>query len=336
MEMNEKLFDAVGMIGGRHIEEARSFEVKKEKGRSLPMRLAYAAAACLALFAAGFGISRLINRGGFNVNGFAASLPSAEPTETVFLTVNPTLQPTDEPTAEPTPLPRIVYAGSKRIIDSDVPERGVVQRSLALEEALADPENEGCLFAVIISMSPWQCDDKLEWEEKRTAQIRELYTDPIIVEFLKDVTALAYENAEKAIIAGMAGGESLKRDIEASVEARGYYMSDLYLHAEYDIWKETKSPEEWEVFLAAKKYIDYQYLVADISGTVDGKTSMDIMNENWEKEETRWASLGYELLEQGQIKYMLLTKEQILNFPFEEQYGYKLLFVDEVTGIQDF
>ncbi|MBQ4370130.1 MAG: hypothetical protein II784_03915 [Oscillospiraceae bacterium] len=309
MEMNEKLFDAVGMIGGRHIEEALSFEPGKEERRRFPMRLIYAAAACLLLFAAGFGISRLIKPGGSNTNGIVASLPSAEPTETVSATAEPQI---------------VYYSGPERFDTSDYPNRGVVEISRDLQDAIDAEGNESCLFAVVITPSVIDCDAIREFEQITHTRFLELFTKPdIIVEFLKDVTARAYEGAERR------DDPYFKEIIDNAVEELGYYMDDRYLRITYENWKGSKSAEEWAAFLEAKKYIDDQILIAHVDSMVDGKTASDIYNEETNKELSRLKALGYIFINDAEEGYFLLTKAEIAGLPIVSEYGYSLSLKEE-------
>ncbi len=309
MESKELIFDAVSALSARHIEEAAGYELKKE-GRPLPRRMAYAAAACLALFAAAFGVSRIIRPAENEPNGAVAALPSATTAET----------------AAPTEAPRIVFGEEGSISETMIPGEGDVLISLKLKEALEDESNEGCLFYVCLSY--YGLGNYYKVDEEWRGSWREFYT-PLIEQFFSEYNEWQETHevtCEEAHRIAMADYEELLYPMmwitgKDLTEKLNMDREEVLMESFADIWKETKPAEVWEEFIETKRRMDDRW-------KNDKRPDVwQFQDQAMHKEYNRLVSLGFpiETDENGSWR-CLVTKEQIEAFPADPNGGYLFKF----------
>ena len=165
MSNGERLFEAIDLISGPLVDEAAEYRFKKD--RFIPRVLA-AAAAVVRLGCAAFAVTKLINKP-------APEQSAAMPTEAAETPV-----PTPDISAM-----RIVYGRNKEgslSVDINAYERGEVYVMGSLRDALVDPENTDCLFAVDIKFL-YTADEEIDKASaERWARYDAAVSDPDYIE----------------------------------------------------------------------------------------------------------------------------------------------------------
>ena len=196
MNKNEKMYDAITNIRDDIIEKAGKYSFEKKK-RSFAW-IGYAAAVCLLAGAAVFGLSRIAKK---PADTHEASLP------------------TEQITAIPTEDSRRVITGENGNTQEFEPKVGERILGTSLEEAIKDPENDGCLFDVKIVF--YGLADINEYlDEQETAYNNGKLTWNEYVESITDQIVSVKEKATGDMIASFA---QYGYDLEQTdmMEARG-------------------------------------------------------------------------------------------------------------------
>lgn len=158
MNKNEKMYDAITNIRDDIIEKAGEYKFEKKK-RSLAW-IGYAAAACLVLGAAVFGITRLAKK----------------PMDTHEAAV-----PTEQTASVPTEDTRRIVTGKNGASDNQDAVVGQRLIEYSLEDAIKAPENDGCLFDVELWISNFAEVDA--YIEEQWANVLDKQNDPAILHY---------------------------------------------------------------------------------------------------------------------------------------------------------
>lgn len=289
MSKNEKMYEALTGIRDDIIENAGEYKLEKKK-RSFAW-IGYAAAACLVLGAAVFGITRIVEK---PIDTHEAAVPT-EQTASV-----PTEQTALLPTEE---VPRVV-TGKNGSLDNQVATVGQRLIEYSLEDAIKAPENEGCLFDVELWIYNFAEVDA--YVEEQWAKVIDKQNDPAILRYNEE-----YEYWLENIY------EPTEDDIKAQENGKG---REAEYFAAY--WAENYSQEMQDAYTAA---VDE---AREARAEYDANTGVEALKQMKEaamaKLLTALAENGYEL-EQGEtlndVTYKangLLTREQIENFPVQD------------------
>ena len=158
MNKNEKMYDAITNIRDDIIEKAGEYKFEKKK-RSFAW-IGYAAAACLVLGAAGFGITRLAKK---PMNTHEAAVP------------------TEQTASVPTEDTRRIVTGKNSASDNQDAVVGQRLIEYSLEDAIKAPENDGCLFDVELWISNFAEVDA--YIEEQWANVLDKQNDPAILHY---------------------------------------------------------------------------------------------------------------------------------------------------------
>ena len=158
MNKNEKMYDAITNIRDDIIEKAGEYKFEKKK-RSFAW-IGYAAAACLVLGAAVFGITRLAKK----------------PMDTHEAAV-----PTEQTVSVPTEDTRRIVTGKNGASDNQDAVVGQRLIEYSLEDAIKAPENDGCLFDVELWISNFAEVDA--YIEEQWANVLDKQNDPAILHY---------------------------------------------------------------------------------------------------------------------------------------------------------
>ena len=296
MKNSEKMYDAVTGIRDDIIENAGEYKFRKKRSFAW---IGYAAAACLVLGAAVFGISRL----------------AKAPAETHEASV-----PTEEATQAPDKEKTVLYGyGKKEYSDEFEAEPGHMNISHPLAEEILKEENSEYLFAVRISFTH-TADDI--WEALNE-EWRELINDPDYRNYCE-----RYEEWEKANFGEMIPEEiaeyygwTVEEFLDESVHPyRGYVI----MHEDFEAYlKEQLDPAEYALCIAAQ-----ERMTANDDEMWGSRERMNARNaEVLRSEYERLLSLGLnvELDENGLVGY--LSGEELASFPCSDQYGYNVTWI---------
>lgn len=158
MNKNEKMYDAITNIRDDIIEKAGEYKFEKKK-RSFAW-IGYAAAACLVLGAAVFGITRLAKK---PMNTHEAAVP------------------TEQTASVPTEDTRRIVTGKNSASDNQDAVVGQRLIEYSLEDAIKAPENDGCLFDVELWISNFAEVDA--YIEEQWANVLDKQNDPAILHY---------------------------------------------------------------------------------------------------------------------------------------------------------
>ena len=158
MNKNEKMYDAITNIRDDIIEKAGEYKFEKKK-RSFAW-IGYAAAACLVLGAAVFGITRLAKK---PMNTHEAAVP------------------TEQTASVPTEDTRRIVTGKNGASDNQDAVVGQRLIEYSLEDAIKAPENDGCLFDVELWISNFAEVDA--YIEEQWANVLDKQNDPAILHY---------------------------------------------------------------------------------------------------------------------------------------------------------
>ena len=158
MNKNEKMYDAITNIRDDIIEKAGEYKFEKKK-RSFAW-IGYAAAACLVLGAAVFGITRLAKK---PMNTHEAAVP------------------TEQTASVPTEDTRRIVTGKNSASDNQDAVVGQRLIEYSLEDAVKAPENDGCLFDVELWISNFAEVDA--YIEEQWANVLDKQNDPAILHY---------------------------------------------------------------------------------------------------------------------------------------------------------
>ena len=297
MNKSEKLFEAVTCIRSEIVDSAadRSFTRKR------PVNIkAVAAAACFAIAAAVFVIVHSMG----NANGgITARIDDGRNAVSVSTDVPSHTEPAGS---------MILYSPPGQLGDEIVPEKGALDITFWLNEEIAKPENSDKLFAVEIWVYHMAFVD--EYLENEDAKYMRLLADPAIVFYEQE-----YEVWRKTIY-------QPTEDELIQIDKGNDVSWDRF--DEY--WRSTQ-PEDVQ-----KAYLDARARLLEGYRAYQENTSEETMHELFdakiheelERERDRLLSLGYSVeLNDGKLTGCL-TPEQILEFPCEQNHGYKIIWME--------
>lgn len=292
---SEKIYDAMTGIRDDLVESAGKYDLAKKKRNHA--WIGYAAAACLVLGMGLFGASRLAKK--------PVVQEAAQPTQSAAVT---------------TEAPRIV-TGKSGSIGEQVAKVGQRFIHSALEDALNDPENEGCLFDVEVwiqefsDVEEYVAREFAAWQEKANAPAIQRYNAEYEL-WLENV----YEPTE-ADIAAQEMGKGREAEYFAEYWAANYpkELQDAYAEAV----EEARKAMETERENTSREALGPVYRAAM------EKTLASLEENGYELELTDKGNDVFFIL------HGLLSREQIENFPVEEN-GAFIIFTDlEGTNVDE-
>ena len=297
MNNSEKMYEAITGIRDDIVENAGEYKFRKKK-KSFAW-IGYAAAACLVLGTAVFGISRL-------AKAPAKIHEASVPTEEVA-------QPTDN---EKT----VLYGyGKKQYLDEFDPDPGEMNVTYPLAEEILKAENADCLFAVRIALT--HTADEI-WDELNE-EWRELTADPDYKKYCELYEEWEKENFGEMIPEEIADyyGWTIEEFLDESVHPyRGYVI----MHEDFEAYlKGQLDPEEYALCVAA-----HERVIVNDDEMFGSRTRIKANDtEALRGEYERLLSLGLnvELDETGLIGY--LSGEELANFPCSDRYGYSVYWI---------
>lgn len=303
MKKGEMLYESLLDVKSDYVEQAENYNFKRKRSNAF-MKWGIAAAACLALGLAVFGITRSFNT---EPGEISASVPSARPTENAVID-------TSAPTAEPTSR-KVVY-GEQELINNpeNVINPGEVWILGTLPEEMDMEENADALFYVEIDMFGVA---KERMGELRTQLLNALETaeyDPAFREFNESI--YTWFNEVKA--------PTLTPD-ELSYFWNEMTSWDPYCYEFFGYVAEKISGEKADEFRAAKARYDaakYEYDNYEVPQEVIAE---------FEAEIDRLMALGYNVeastidARAGSV-CAYLAREQIESFAANPEYAYWIFF----------
>ncbi len=304
---SEKMYEAVSGISDDIIETAGEYRFEKRK-RSLAW-LGYAAAACLVLGAAAFGVSRLVKKP-------ADTLQAALPTQENVIST----QATNETEA---PEKTVLYCTGEQVEDNSYPNPGEVNISHPLADEIHKEKNADCLFAVVIALTHTYDDiwDELNEEWRNAVQ------DPDCVKYdtmfsdweWETFTVKEMRPDEIAAYYGLSYDEF---DDRPNHPTRGYILMNEDFK---EYLKDKVDPEEYARLVAAHERLDA--IDDEMSGSRTRiNAACDAANA---AECERLKALGYDVrIEDGKL-IGFLSGEQIANFPCSDIYGCCIYWIGE-------
>lgn len=293
---SEKMYEAVSGIRDDLIEAAGEYEFKKRKrGYAL---IGYAAAACLVLGLGLFGLSKLIKKAP------EQQAMTPEPTSAVICTEEP----------------RIVN-GRSDSIGEQVAKVGQRFIHNALQEALDDPENEGCLFDVEVwiqefaDVEDYMAAEYAAWQEKANAPAIQRYNEEYEY-WLENV----YEPTE-ADTAAQEMGKGREAEYFAEYWAENYpqELRDAYAEA----------VEEARAAMETERENTSREALGPIYAAAMEKTLASLKESGYELELTDRGNDVFFIL------HGLLTKAQIESFPVEENGAFIIFAAHEGAAIDE-
>jgi hypothetical protein len=300
MSSKEKMYDAITGIRDDIVESAGEYGFEKKK-RSFAW-IGCAAAACLVMGIAAFGISRL-NKAP------ADPMEAAVPTEQASFTAE-----------APAPEKTVLYCnGVEQVPDEVYPNPGKTNISSPLCIEMLNPEYADCLFAVRIGLTHTYDDI---WEELNEAW-REYVADPDYQKYSKMYEEWEAEKFKDMLpdeIAAYYGLSYEEFDNRPEHPTRGFILMNTDFQ---EYLKEALDAEE------AARCIEAFERMSELDNEMWGSRAR-ISARNAEvlrSEYERLLALGLdvELGEDGLIGY--LSGEQISDFPCSELYGYYISWI---------
>ena len=300
MSNGEKLFEAIDSISGPLVEEAAEFRFKKD--RFLPRVLA-AAAAIIILGGAVFAATKLINKP-------APEQSAAVPTEAIETPV-----PTPDISAM-----RIVYGKNKEgsvAVDINAYERGKVYVMGSLRDALVDPENSDCLFAVDIKFLFTAEEVSGKSYAERWALYIAAFPAPVFIEF-----AESFQEWRLDFTSSLNAYEYQKLENKISDEGINF-MYELYFSHLTKAGQGAKA----EAYASAVSLADDTWLETMYEFTPEQKR---IFDEEAQRLIDRGLCIDISSLNMARHTYRAyLTEEQIKAFPADKTKAYIISFAGE-------
>lgn len=303
MKKGEMLYESLLNVKSDYVEQAENYNFKR-KGSNAFIKWGIAAAACLALGLAVFGITRSFNT---EPGEISASVPSARPT-------NDSVIDTAAPTADLTGK-KVVYGGQELINNPEsIINPGEVWILGSLQEELAKNDNSDALFYVEIDMFGVGKERMLELRTQLLNTLETAKDDPAFREFMESINN--WWNAVKA------PSMTLEELIYFENEVNSF---DPYYDEFFGYVIENVSSEKADEFRAAKARYDaaaYEYDNYEVP--------REIITE-YEAEIARLIALGYNVeastldARAGSV-CAYLTSEQIESFSANPEYAYWIFF----------
>ncbi|MBR6006728.1 MAG: PT domain-containing protein [Clostridia bacterium] len=324
----DDFLDKINEIDGDLVEGA-------ENAHSRRRAIWFAAAACAAL---GIGVAiaaHFIGQRGKAPDVYAESLPTRQ-LESARPTAALTAAPTEAPTAEPTPVPQILYA-SGEYIHEFIPGHGGINMSAGLSREIQNEENDGCLFAVDISLAGISDDLWAQYD----AEQRQIHDGEYWPKY-----QYAFDDWQQEKFPFWSGEEiaayyGYDVDTFYNQKERGIWIGYWIMTADFEeYFKTVVSDEEFRLCVEANN----RYNEIENEKYGDCTEIKERTREAIEAEYERLLSLGFwvELSDASAYSYSCgysligyLTAEQLREFPVNDDYGYYIFWIGHADAIAE-